>query len=158
MTACPLAAISWRALVFAAALPVFTSQSVPPSSPPQDAPISVAVTADGRLRATGGWDRLARIWRTSDGALLRTYRFKDPVFAVAFSPDGRLLATGTAKAGEDAVKLWRVSDGKCIRTYRDTSSIGVSGITFSADGRRLLVIDGAWWNQKRLRVPRVRGD
>jgi WD40 repeat protein len=146
----------WCALLAlcGAAIPDALAQaSAVNNSPPLDRPASVALSPDGKLRATGGWDTLAQLWRVSDGALLRTFRFKDPVFAVAFSPDGRLLATGTAKTGQDAVKLWRVSDGKCLRSYWDTSCIAINGLTFSRDGRRLIVNDSGLI--KRFRVPAV---
>jgi WD40 repeat protein len=47
-----------------------------------------------------------RLWRVSDGALLRTLTGgSEHVYAVAFSPDGTLLAT----SGEsNLVTLWRV--------------------------------------------------
>ena len=42
-------------------------------------------------------------------------------------------------------------DGKCIRSYRETGSIGFNGLSFSADGRRLIVKDSDWrWPQRDL--------
>src|SRR5207245_7233112 len=84
------------------------------SNPALDRPLSVAVSPDSSLRATGEWDQHARVWSVRGGTLIHTFPLRAPVFAVAFSPDGQLLATGTAKSGHDAVKLWRVSDWKLV--------------------------------------------
>src|SRR5207249_1091019 len=39
---------------------------------------------------------------------------QDPVFAAAFSPDGKLLASGSAGL-ERVIKIWNVDDGKVVR-------------------------------------------
>ena len=121
---------------------------------PFDRPVCVAFSPDGQLRATGGWDQRAQVWSVHEGTLVQSFRMQDPVFAVAFSPDGRLLATGTVKSGKDAVKLWRVSDWKLVRIFHDTSCVNVAGLSFSEDGRTLIVNDSRIL--KRFRVPRVR--
>jgi WD40 repeat protein len=55
------------------------------------------------------------------------------VFPVAFSPDGKLLATGDSK-GE--THLWQISDGQHIATYRGHSS-RVWSVAFSPNGQTL---------------------
>lgn len=56
------------------------------------------------------------------------------VSSVSFSPDGRLLASGSS---DRTVKLWRVSDGALLQTYDQETGIGVTSIRFSPDGRLL---------------------
>jgi WD40 repeat protein len=57
----------------------------------------------------------------------------DVILDLAFSPDGRLLAT----AGYDRlIKLWDVTSGKEVRTLKDHSD-AVYGVAFGPDGRLL---------------------
>jgi WD40 repeat protein len=56
-----------------------------------------------------------------------------PVYAVAFSPDGRWLASGGA---DNVVKLWEVASGAEVRSFRGHTDY-VSSLAFSPDGRWL---------------------
>ncbi len=63
---------------------------------------------------------------------------------IAFSPDGAFVA-----GGPDDVMCWRVSDGRAVHTLKGqatkASPNDLSGVSceFSADGRKLLTVDGA---------------
>ena len=57
---------------------------------------------------------------------------------MAFSPDGRLLASG---AWDQTVILWDVEAGKQVRTL-EGHTWTVSGVAFSPDGR--LLASGSW--------------
>ena len=52
---------------------------------------------------------------------------------VAFSPDGRLLATAS---GDKTARLWNPATGKHLRTLTGHDS-AVHGVAFSPDGRLL---------------------
>jgi len=60
------------------------------------------------------------------------------VECVAFSPDGKTLATATlpSKAGKDALRLWDVATGKELCQLR-TDKFGCSALAFSPDGKTL---------------------
>jgi WD40 repeat protein len=52
---------------------------------------------------------------------------------IAFSPDGRLLATGS---GDKTIKLWSVETGECVRVFPEHAS-WVRAIAISPDGKML---------------------
>ncbi|GAB7106637.1 hypothetical protein JCM4814A_49510 [Streptomyces phaeofaciens JCM 4814] len=68
---------------------------------------SLAYSASSDLLATGSSDGAkVRLWRTSDGSLVKKLdHYGDWVNALAFSPDGAVLATGT---DDNSVEIWRV--------------------------------------------------
>jgi len=70
-----------------------------------------------------------------EGEIIRWDRIlphADQVISVAFSPDGRILATGSY---DTTVTLWRVADGAKIATLPHAGS--VTSVAFSPDGRVL---------------------
>ncbi|SEF93234.1 WD40 repeat [Nonomuraea solani] len=74
---------------------------------------AVDVRSDGRVVASGGYDHTIRLWSLSGtggltplGPPIREHG--DAVTAIAFSPDGRLLASGSSLR-DPAVRLWDVS-------------------------------------------------
>jgi WD40 repeat protein/formylglycine-generating enzyme required for sulfatase activity len=67
---------------------------------------SVAFSPDGQTLASGAKDTTVRLWRVSDGELLRTLKgHTGAVWSVAFSPKGAMLASG---AWDAIVRLWGI--------------------------------------------------
>jgi WD40 repeat protein len=96
-----------------------------------DAIYSVAWSPDGKLIASGSYDRLAKLWDAATGKEIATLQDHiDAVFSVAFSPDGRRLATASQ---DRTVKIWEVATGKRLYTLSDALD-GLTGAAFSPDG------------------------
>jgi transducin (beta)-like 1 len=100
------------------------------------------------MLATASFDGTARAWDAATGecaAVLKHY--SDPeraraghhsVYSVAWSPCGRLLATGSI---DGAARIWSVPDGALLRTYKAAG--GVFEVTWDKTGRRLAVSTNA---------------
>src|SRR5205085_2051611 len=104
-----------------------------------------AFTANGDLISTAqdrgliAWDtnpawKLERTIGTADAKS----PLADRVCALAFSADGKLLATGggePSRSGE--IKLWNVGNGELVRDLPNIHSDVVLGLEFSPDGNFL---------------------
>ena len=98
---------------------------------------AVAIDLDGRRFATGGWEGTARIWNRETGKLDRVLVHDcDYVHAVAFSPDGRFLATGS-NSPKAFVQLWDCETGQRIKVLSGHTD-AVLSVAFSKDGQQLL--------------------
>lgn len=104
---------------------------------------------DGSHAATGAADSSLLLWDLDRGEVIR--RFKGHVggvFHVAFTPDGKTLAS--ASGGNDfstatqfvdcVVKLWDVASGEPLRTLEGGHRQFVRCVAFSADGKKLLSV------------------
>ena len=78
--------------------------------------------------------RTARLWDPATGEHLRTLTgHTGEVYGVAFSPDGRLLATAS---DDKTARLWDPATGEHLRTLTGHTD-PVRGVAFSPDGRLL---------------------
>jgi WD40 repeat protein len=76
---------------------------------------SVAFAPDGKTLASGGSDTSIRIWEVQTGKeTLRLDGHRGLIVALAFSPDGKLLAS--SGGGDKTVKLWDMKNGKNLLT------------------------------------------
>lgn len=107
--------------------------------------LSLALAADGAI-LSGAADNSLVLWNpTPEWTLERTIgNVNDPaalvdrVTALAFSPDGKQLATGggePSRSGE--LKIWNVADGSLARALPDAHSDTIFGLEYSPDGKYL---------------------
>jgi WD40 repeat protein len=97
---------------------------------------STALSPDGTfVAASSQGDSSLPIWDVTTGKLVRKIRAKAKnVGGIAFSPDGRLLAScGQSDEGGTSIYLWDVATGKERRSLK---GFGRS-LAFSADGKTL---------------------
>jgi WD40 repeat protein len=64
-----------------------------------------------------------------------------PGGALAFSPDGKTLATGSYLRKNNAVKLWEAATGQLLQTFPATQNRPIVCVTFSPDGKTLASAD-----------------
>ena len=97
---------------------------------------SVAFSPDDKVLAMSHQSQGITLWNPDDGTLLRQIdapRF-GRVVALAFSPDGKSLASESIDDG--VAKLWNPENGAAIRTFPRLTDRG-HAVAFSGDGKWL---------------------
>jgi WD40 repeat protein len=131
---------------------------------------SVAWSPDGKQVVTASLDQSLKLWDANAGTLVKefkAYKAKDfekghreGVFAVAFSPDGKTIASGSS---DQTIKIWNVADGTVLREcvnpnlkpkgdYPVAHPGWVYSLRFTAEGKYLLSAGPAPQNQGFLAV------
>ncbi|MGH3888191.1 MAG: LpqB family beta-propeller domain-containing protein [Pseudonocardiaceae bacterium] len=91
------------------------------------------LSPDGRILATVVGGNVV-LWDVTQRNKLATLE-GDDVRGLAFSPDGRTLATGSV--GYTEIVLWDVTQGTRLRSFSSYSGDPVSSLSFSPDGSQL---------------------
>ena len=97
---------------------------------------SLAVSPDGASLLAGAWSPpSATVWDTAGGLVARLEGHGAVIRSVAFSPDGRIAATGSL---DRTVKLWRTDTWQLMTTFPEQGGPPVASLAFSPDGRSLV--------------------
>eukprot|EP00898_Chlorokybus_atmophyticus_P004576 jgi/Chlat1/5119/Chrsp33S05027 len=73
------------------------------------------------ILASASFDATIKLWNVDEGSLLHSLtKHSDPVYSVAFSPNGEFLASGSF---DRCLHIWSVKDGSLVRTYRGSGGI-----------------------------------
>jgi transducin (beta)-like 1 len=85
------------------------------------------------MLATASFDSTVRLWEVEKGACLHTlHKHRDPVYSIAFSPDGKLIASASVDMW---LYVWSTQDGSLVRQYKGAS--GVFEVGWSKAGDKL---------------------
>jgi hypothetical protein len=110
---------------------------------PEAEVFNAALSPDGNTVATAGiyYDHLVRVCSVATGKELGRLEHPDSITRLAFSPDGKTLATG---CDDNGVYYWEVATGKKIRVFlghkkNDHRRVapGIASLVFSPDGKLL---------------------
>jgi RNA polymerase sigma factor (sigma-70 family) len=113
--------------------------------------VAVALSPDGRLLASGGivsrsshdaWvDPPIRLYEVATGRVVATMNgHEETTCGLAFSPDGRWLASGSGgqwSANDCTVRIWSVATGRELRRFEGHRG-RVNALVFTPDGRSLV--------------------
>jgi GxxExxY protein len=99
---------------------------------------ALAFSADGAqlFAASGDPGLVGQVahWSTADGKLIRSWEaHPDALYALALSPDGQTLATGSY---DQRIKLWNAATGELLRELKGHNG-AINGLAFRPDGRVL---------------------
>ncbi|PYJ84798.1 MAG: hypothetical protein DME70_10685, partial [Verrucomicrobia bacterium] len=107
---------------------------------------------DGQFLATNGggggsyqYDDTIKIFRVSDGALVRTLTATGVVTSIVFTPDNQTMISSSWDSNQDpvngyipatgSIRFWRMSDGALLKTYDKNTGTSANALSVSPDGK-----------------------
>jgi eukaryotic-like serine/threonine-protein kinase len=110
-------------------------ENLPPSSTSiWNWPVGIAFSPDSRTLAYNeNLDGAILLWDILEGSVCRLKGHDDAVMALAFSPDGQTLASGSH---DRTARLWNPADRQLRYSYLNPRG-GITSLAFSPDGRTL---------------------
>jgi len=110
-----------------------------------DTVYAVDISNDGKLVATGSYDRKIIIWNAASGEQVRTLSgHNGAICDLAFSPDAKVLCSSSADA---TVKIWNVATGERLDTLSQPQKEQYT-VDISPDGK--FVVAGGEDNRIRM--------
>uniref|UniRef100_A0A5F4VX05 Transducin beta like 1 X-linked n=1 Tax=Callithrix jacchus TaxID=9483 RepID=A0A5F4VX05_CALJA len=85
------------------------------------------------MLASASFDSTVRLWDVERGVCIHTLtKHQEPVYSVAFSPDGKYLASGSF---DKCVHIWNTQNGNLVYSYRGTG--GIFEVCWNARGDKV---------------------
>ena len=89
---------------------------------------------DPQILASGGNDGIVRLADVERRQIIHSFQHHAPVYRIAFSSNGQLLATGL---GDGSIYLWRITDETPLEAFI-AHTYTVTGLAFGPDNRYLV--------------------
>ena len=101
--------------------------------------VSIAFDSSGQTLASGGGNKVVKLWEAATGRLLHTLEgHKGIVWGLAFDPSGLTLASAS---GDKTVKLWEAATGRLLRTLEGHDS-EINSVAYDPSGLTLASASG----------------
>ncbi|KAL8141091.1 hypothetical protein V2J09_007112 [Rumex salicifolius] len=85
------------------------------------------------ILASASFDSTIKLWDSEAGRLLSSLNgHREPVYSVAFSPNGEYIASGSL---DKCVHIWSVKEGRIIKTYNGSG--GIFEVCWNKEGDKL---------------------
>lgn len=97
---------------------------------------SVAFSIDSKFLASASQDSTVKLWNLHTGEQYSSFKHENPVFAVAFSPDGDLVVSGDING---YLTFWNIEDRKRPDIKKCGNISSIKSIAFNGDGSFLAV-------------------
>jgi WD40 repeat protein len=100
---------------------------------------SATYSPDGKFLLTGSSDGTVSLLDAATGNEVRQFRAgSKSVHAVAFSPDGRMVAAAADASGDPIALIWNAADGQELQHVFSNTASHADSIAFSPDSTALL--------------------
>lgn len=95
---------------------------------------ALAFSPDGKMLATASRNHGVQLWDVASGAAIRQLGPRQPIFSIAFSPQGLL-----ASCDHDEIQIWNPTTGELVREI-PAHCCELAAVAFAPDGKRLATI------------------
>ncbi|HTE20141.1 MAG TPA: WD40 repeat domain-containing protein, partial [Armatimonadota bacterium] len=136
-----------------------------PNGPEKVRAAALAYSPDGTTLAVSGGDGQIRLWDPKTGHLRQTLTGQSAPRTLAYSPDGKLLASlsdapaawkneGQEDSGRKdlgiEIRLWNPVSGELLRSWGVPGAGWFNGLGFSPDGKTLVVggVEATMWDPR----------